>query len=67
MDDKTRNRIFHWPILVAAVVFLFGAAYMANDDVGKDALSASLVAIAATLLGAWLALLARSGYTGGED
>ena len=68
MTDKAwHQRLFHWPILVAAVVFLAGAAWMANEPVGEEAIASSLVAIAAVMLGAWIALLARAGYDGSED
>ncbi len=68
MADKAwHQRLFHWPILVAAVIFLAGAAYMAKEPSVEESIAASLVAIAAVMLGAWIALLARAGYDGSED
>ena len=64
-DDRTvKQRVFTWPLLVAAALMLAGAAWMVNEPIAQESLASGLVALSAVLLGAWIAMLARSGYSG---
>jgi hypothetical protein len=57
------DRFASWPLALASALCI-GSALSLNPDV--DGSAEALFVIGAVLLGGWMALLARSGYDGGE-
>jgi hypothetical protein len=55
-----------WPLLVASVAAFLGAIRLLLNTASLEAVAFALVAVGAVCLGAWIALLAGTGYTGRE-
>lgn len=57
----------HWPLLVGAVsAWTIGITLATTTEARSGALEALLV-VGSVLVGAWIAMLARSGYDGRRD
>jgi hypothetical protein len=56
-----------WPLLIAAIVLIAGAvSLLVYAGLGALGMGVSVLVLGAVCLGAWLALLAASGYSGRE-
>jgi CHASE2 domain-containing sensor protein len=56
-----------WPLLFAAVTSMLGAILLTKGTPNSQIVAAVLLAVSAVCVGAWIALLSNSGYSGHDD